>query len=137
MRITIGGGQRQAPYDRNPAQANLEFVGSAVAPHADVERDTYTCPNNKKAQIDIVQLQVERVTAAAPVGKFGVYVLVSGDELAKCFSRNNTAGGGRTVDVGSSIVIGAGTVVSIRSFDGSTGGTVDYDAQVNITEFDA
>lgn len=139
MRSIFPGSARAAYYDRNAIRiSTVGFLTAGAAPHVATTRATYTVPANRKAFITQSSLDMIRITAAAPAAKQYITFFIVGESGDfEVTMLDNTVGASRNKTGGSGAVLFAGDVVQIKTFDGSTGGTADYDGQIEIIEFDA
>jgi hypothetical protein len=128
--------QRLAYYDRNPLTASLSFIGSALGPHAQTTRATYTVPSTKKAMLTHATLLIERQVVATTVGQALNNTSVNGPTTFMAGIGTNTVGDRDMAAPGSQLVILAGQVVNALTSDVSTGGQVNYLIAVGIQEFD-
>ncbi len=137
MRVSLPGGARGYYYDRAPTPQVFEFQGGAVAPHTDTSRFGYTVPAGRKAFIVHLVATISRATVAAPVGSYGAHFGGLGANLAWLRTRKNTVDAAEVLALPTSLTLNAGQVLSGLTFDGSTGGTVDYQINAALVEFDA
>jgi len=133
---------RPAWYDRNPISRIDHYWGLTVAPHALTTRLTYTVPAGKKAILEALQVRCIRRTAATTVGLvYAVaYITPSGaseKELLDCYLFTNNVGDKDGQALQGTVTLFAGDVLGLKTYDGSTGGTVDYFLAYKLTEFDA
>jgi hypothetical protein len=132
---------RAAVYDRNPVQKQVSYAAAGVAPHSATSRATYTVTTGKKAIVTRCRVSLIRATASTTAGKASIYVTyapsggTSGNiALAQHLVTTQGAADRDTID--GVHVMGAGDTLTIYTADGSTGGTVDYDAYITVLEFD-
>lgn len=129
-------------YDRNPVSQGKSYSATGVAPHADTQRWTYTVPNGKKVMLETSLAQVVRITAAAPVGLAKAAVNLTPLSVTSVFTtgvfhNKNGVGDSENAFMGCGAQLQAGEIIEARTQDGSTGGTMLYNIQVKLTEFDA
>ncbi len=141
MRYQTPGAGRLQAWDRAPSTVRLNYEGVGIAPHASVNRWSYTVPAARKAHIQGIQLLIVRVTAAAPVGRINAWMRTpdgagaSGTFYAILWK--NAVGDEASFVLGSGVVILAGEQIQAATVDGSTGGTVDYELSAQIMLFDS
>jgi hypothetical protein len=143
MARTLSGGARPAWYDRNAASKCSSYLATA-APHALTARWTYTVPAGKKALVELLQVGLKRMTAAGtpqvayvaitvvPSGGSGVYLV-----FADLTASNNAVGDKDNMSSQGTLNLSAGDEINAKTYDGSTTGTIEYTANMKITEFDA
>ena len=136
MRVGFPGGPRLEWYDRNPLSKNPSYEGS-VGPHAAVDRASYTVPTGKKFLLENSMVHMDRDVEATTPGWAGVEILARDAVLIYATIRTNVVGDKAKMNVGRSVIMRAGEVVRISSFDLSTGGTIRYDSSFHGIEFDA
>jgi len=142
MRVGFPGGPRLEWYDRNPIVRVQNYNPTAVAPHAQQQRWSYTVPTGKKAFIELMQVQAYRATAATTVGmaQAGIFYYPNGgtnQPLLLEYIRTNNVGDRAADAIGNSGVLLASDQLTAYTQDNSTGGTVDYNLNAKIMEFDA
>ena len=136
MKVTSYAVARPAYYDRG-ATSVYGLYFATVGPHASATRFTYTCPANRKTFIEAANIHVIRMTAATLVQAYGVYVGTSTTRAMETYSIINTVNAYERQVPGTQLTIYAGGTYYGVTYDGSTGGTVEYLQQFNGTEFDA
>lgn len=126
-------------FDRNPLPASIGFHASAVAPHGNTVRATYTVPASRKAWIASIFFNVVRLTVAAPAGEviLQAEAPTAGTSAAIIVLGSNGVGDRASDGFGQSITLLATQIVRVITQDTSTGGTCRYDEDVQITEYDA
>jgi len=129
-------------YDRAPTPRVDHYWGQGIGPHAVTTRLTYTCPALKKAMVEVLQVRVRRQTAATTLGLAGAYAMLtpsggSAKEILDAYLSNNTVDARNEAAIGTTLMLFAGDVLDLRTYDASTGGTCDYFVCYKITEFDA
>jgi len=127
-------------FDRKPVSQAAEY-DATVGPHAATTRLTYTCPINKIARVEMLELRATRVTVAAPVGFVNVnFSITLGGQAAISFmglvQYGNAIGDQERDTLGVIMMLFPGEIITGASADGSTGGTVDYHIGYKITEFE-
>ena len=133
---------RSAPYDRTPLSGAIGYVAAAIAPHAFVERASYTVPANRKAVVTAASLTAMRQTVAGTSGLVGVELIItpSGGSSVRAFYiplLSNTAGDYASKEIPVNIYLVEGDEIAIYTNDVSTTGTIHYAAGIMYTEFDA
>lgn len=144
MRLQAPTSSRPLYYDRNPSDQTLIFISEGLAPHASTQRAIYTVPTDNKAYAELSQVDVNRSSAAGtpetlvlssqitPSGGAAVAL-----QTARLWDNNNTIGDRDKNISGTMLLLLDGDAYHIDSGDGSTTGTVDYEARAKLTEFDA
>lgn len=136
-------GLRKDPSDRNKSNpGEIHIVNSAVGPHAETVRISYTVPSNRKARIAFAQCIISRVTAAAPVGLAESFVAIAPNGLgnrhaAEAFLATNGVGDRDRLDFHGDEVLNSADKWQHETVDTSTGGTVTYISTSLIDEYDA
>jgi hypothetical protein len=127
-------------YDRNALSKHAHLDASG-APHAATLRLTYVVPKDRKAMLELVQLSIKRLTAAATESDILAYLIITtnGESSRILTSRivTNNVGDSEKCEVGGTIMLNFGDRIDIYTFDGSTGGTIRYFLSYKVTEFDA
>ncbi|NDJ15137.1 MAG: hypothetical protein EBY17_28790 [Acidobacteriia bacterium] len=141
MKVTSYAVARPAYYDRNGATSVLVYSATDV-PHAVITRATFTTATGKKAYIEMAAIFLRQETAATVVGRsFSVVRITSGTDImdmARIDSNSSTVVNTSRVDHGvGQPTIYPGETVILRTYDGSTGGSIDYSLYAKITTFDA
>lgn len=129
-------------YDRNPVHIARNYAASGVAPHGSTQRWTYTVPAGKKAFIEHTVLHAFRNTAAAPVGEVNLAIVVTPAAAAAVEYTirrffNNTVGAEIQSEASQGGILLAGDAIEARTSDASTGGSMAYNINAKMTEFDA
>jgi hypothetical protein len=129
-------------YDRNPTNYVTSYTAEGVAPHAETLRLTYTCPTGKKTIINMMEILVQRYSAATTAGiaKAKITYKPSGGIEAKLVEApivTNAVGDKIDLCFGQTIMLNPGDVLNVYTSDSSTGGTVNYIVCMCITTFDA
>jgi hypothetical protein len=139
--FTDQASDRAIYYDRAPTPKTFEYNAGGVGPHSFTQRWSYTVPASRKAFLEYVGAWVNRVTAASSVGNFSVevrytpsggsfsrilFMSVADNTLQKPYVYFPTQFG----------YMGPGDVVTGNTQDASTGGTVDYNVGMKVTEYD-
>lgn len=139
MRIAYPVYNARPYYDRSPAQKFMNYEGIAVAPHAEIQRDLYTCPAGKRAKVMGVSLTALRVTAAAPVGLVKVTLRHTSGGITRDIQYaamlKNNVGDSCDVHLGELVWLETADEIRLETSDLSTGGTVTYLASVSICEY--
>lgn len=129
-------------YDRTPATKGKSYGASGVAPHVATQRWTYTVPANRKAMLESAQIVQMRETAAGPVGRSSSYIATTTSDAVSAVAAYavmilNAVGNPIADSKPLQAVLIAGDVVSGNTEDLSTGGTVFYQCNAKLTEYDA
>ncbi len=133
---------RPAWYDRDPVNIidDYDVVGG---PHAANERLTYTCPKGRTAFIELIDIEMIRVTVAAPVGDVLTYVTLAPvkaryptGRIATARLITNVIGDNVRKQI-HQISLFAGDAISTWTVHMGTGGTVRLTGAWKIVEFDA
>lgn len=132
---------RPAWYDRNSLPA-ADGYSDTVGPHLPTERVSYTVPVDRRAMVELLYIQIIRMTAAAPHARVNAewHLIPEGGaevDLLVLNQLNNTAGNELHLALGSSFMIFQGDQLLGYTRDQSTNGTVRYELHYKITEFDA
>jgi len=140
MRILYPTTQTRQFYQQNALSRSLVWAAPNTAPHGDTTRGTYTVPENKRAVITCVWLQVRRATVAAPVGVVRLTLDANINSVYSYFGSvyltTNLANDLQQLSIPCQIWLGEGDDILIKSSDSSTGGTVSYVSSVEYMEFD-
>lgn len=123
-------------FARNPSSEEAQFSQNNVAPHGDTLRATYTVPASRLAKIGFIQGFIFRRTVAGVIDN--VEVVYQSDirgTLEMIKFRNNTLGATQRVS-DSGDFLESGEAITINTEDDSTGGAMDYDLIMSVTEFD-
>lgn len=142
MRNYQSNASRLTPPDRAPVNRANTAVLSAVAPHANTTRLTYTCPTDKKAKCAALNLTALRQTAAAPVGEVKVTanVTTAAAATARMITINmidNTIGVRYFAQQTIPFALVAAELCYLQTADASTNGTYAYDMSYFFLEYDA
>ena len=129
-------------YDRNPKTVTLSYVASGVAPHSATQRATYTVPAGRKARVTTAKIAHIRTTAATTAGLTQAYavltpVTAAAGNLYLVQALNGAVGAGDELNAQGQAVLLAGDTLALYTSDVSTGGAVNYDLYLHLTEFDA
>lgn len=139
MRVNNASSGRPQYYDRNPLTVSvLGYFNAGLAPAGSTLRASYTVPSNRKANISAVSLSMIRQTVATTPLLAGAGIQRTtdvGDFSANLY--NNVVGATDEARSGINLFGFAGNVYNLNTFDNSTGGTIQFDLQAWIYEFDA
>lgn len=129
-------------YDRNPLAKSLAFAGSAIAPHGNTVRWTYTVPANRKCLLEWNYNFILRETAAGVLGAEVIQINYTpsgggGALLQDTRQVNNSANALTQITTTPQLSLFAGDNVNGDTTDTSTGGTSTYALMAKGTEFDA
>lgn len=131
---------RPSWYDRTPTGRG-QLYNATIAPAGTTVRWTYTVPTAKKALVDVVTMQATRQTAAAPIGEAAALIEVTSLDasVARLIQSlfNNTVGAAANGNFAAAIPMQAGETLIGKTYDFSTGGTVNYNVAAHLVEFDA
>lgn len=141
MRQGIVSGARTHWYDRSIAPIN-EVYSATVAPHAQVERISYTVPTSKVLQISELTLFAIRRRAATSFNDWGFLVEIFDDVPASMGiltidSENETKDFIVNVAMYRGLMLPSGYKLTVDTYDTSTGGDVNYAIALSGTLFDA
>ena len=139
MKLSTGiSSGRAAYYDRSPL-AVIRTFSITTGPHANTIRDTYTVPAARSAFFLHSMADIIRATAATTAGEVGGGAENSSSSPWLTKARITTLNANDSNIAASSIgvLMQAGNVLHLRTVDVSTGGTVTYQLQNTLTEFDA
>jgi len=130
---------RPAWYDRAP-QTVRDAEQFDAGPHIATERMNYTCPSRRQAFIELIDIEMVRLTVAAPVDIAMTYVTLDPrvgtiGSIGRAIMLLNVAGD-RVSKQFTQISVFAGESVHVWTLDGSTGGTIRYSLTMKIVEFD-
>lgn len=139
--MQVGNGLSIPVYwvDRLVSVGEHGYTG-VVAPHAATARWVYTCPAAKKAVVVPSLLTIQRVTAAAPVGRVRAFLTVNiqgGGELSagEVSMLKNAIGDQVQSQIFDSFYLQAGDKLTLWTEDLSTGGTVYFAGSMLANEF--
>jgi len=130
-------------YDRKAVSIPGEYIGNTVAPHAATVRRTYTCPPDRKAIVELIELEVVRISVAAPVGIAQAYALFTpaagtpANTVLVARIRTNVAEDMDSGELQTAFSMHEGDRLDLMTIDLSTGGTCQYLLSFKLTEFDA
>jgi len=137
VRVGFPGGPRLEYYDRNPQEVSITFGAADIAPHATTTRATYTVPTGKKAMVMSGYSEMLRKTAATAVGNSYAIIKRAALYLIGLFMRKNTVGDQVNEAIGINAMLLAGQALELVTSDASTAGTIDYEIDAHIIEFNA
>lgn len=133
---------RDAYYDRAPLTQAFRYLSFGIAPHAIVDRWSYTVPANRRAIVATMQATLCRDLAPGAAGLAQSFIWL--DDVAQANTsilEQNWISAGLTAGLGGIFVSGpamqATEVLAGRTVDTSTGGTFGYLLTAVLTEFDA
>lgn len=141
MRVGHVQQSRLSYYDRNPSSVH-DVIDSSSAPRGDTQLWTRTIASGKKAYVESVDLELQRVTAATTVGAHGLRTIITpsgGAEGAfvRIESLTNGVGDVAYRTFGGSKMLQAGDKIECYTFDTSTGGSTRSLANAHYSLFDA
>lgn len=142
MRITYPAGSRNFPGDRNAITRVNTYNALSIAPHADVQRWSYTVPAAKKFQISGGQIMSYQSTVVGVAGRNQAYLRItpSGGAATIFLHRSRILGtAGETADdiCPAGGMLSTGDNIEARTADLATGGSVDYNLNITGFEYDA
>ena len=129
-------------YDRNPSSKAEGWVNVGVAPHGVTKRVSFTCPDEKIAMVELLEVHVHRATVATtPIKASATFKLTPKQGTMKTILTAritvlNTVGDKDGHSIGSTLMLFAGDILEGYTEDLSTGGTCDYLVLLKVTEFD-
>lgn len=116
------------------------YIGTGVGPHSTTVRYTYTVPAGRVAVLEAVFVEVTRATAPTTAGQARCYVVVTRNGassliLVEATIFTSTVGVTEWATLGTPITLLSGDNVTLRTIDGSTGGTCNYTGSVMISQY--
>ncbi len=129
-------------YDRNPVRKGFKVEASNMAPHGLTLQGSYTVPVGKKAILSSAQVTAYRTTAATTAGMISLYVVDAFDIdpeyfILRALFNLPLVGDSYNESIGLFLLLTAGDIISLKSFDLSEGGLLFINMTCSITEFDA
>ena len=132
-------------FDRNPEGYAYGGISVAEGPHASKVRHAYTCPADKITVIEVLDVGLKRITAAAvPGASVSWWTLTREGEASSAHflhswlsPTENNVNDKDVRSLGGTITLFEGDKMEWHSEDGATGGTIVYEASYKLTEFDA
>ncbi len=121
----------------------LEFQFNALAaPHAETVRATYTVPPGKVVLINSSSMFLGRVAAAAPTLSAHAHIRLTRDngkiiQISHLHFQSTTTSIGYVMSLIHNLIMTTGDNLVLITSDASTGGVIDYNAVVAMTEFDS
>ncbi len=141
MNIQYPTGETRQFYERNSLSRMNAFLLTGVAPHILTVRSTYTVPPNRRAVLTSGWIKQFRATAAAPVGfmQSGLYASINGvvSQVLEIDNIDNAIGPRYIVSSPFQVWLNAADIITLRTRDTSTGGTMDFSGSFSYMEFDA
>lgn len=141
MRIGYPTGLAKQFYQANAITRALGSNVTGFAPHVFTDRNTYTVPAGKRALLTSATIAIQRVTAAAPIGRYQntIYVTLNAAaaDVCRIIAIDNTVNFINQMSLGLQVWLAAGDTIKWATEDLSTGGTVSYWGSFTYTEFDA
>lgn len=128
-------------FDRKPLSI-VDQYSSNAAPHAETARVTYTCPQDRKAMVELLYGEVSRMVADP-----GVFAWCgsrwkftpAGKTEAELFTvqfYDNNVGKTTSLGLGTTLTLLPGDKIIGYTIDLSAGGTINYQLNYKLTEFD-
>ena len=140
MKVTSYAVARPAFYDRNASSAVQSYLQS-VSPHGATTRWTNTVASGKKLNVEVTPCRILRGTAATVSGVIAEEITLTSGASALIMLSNyvtdNTVNIPYLKDSSASYTMYAGESLASSSYDGSTGGTVQFSLVMKGTLFDA
>lgn len=142
MRSGSARSGRAEYYDRNPSSPDLTYVAAGVAPHGTTQRAARTIAAGKKCYLETLHARIRRQTAAAPVGQVKITITYqpsggTDSELMAAYLATNNVNDNTESALTAAGLCNAGDVIAIYTTDQGAGGTIEYNAKIKATEFDA
>ena len=141
MKVTSYAVARPSYYDRGATSINKAYGSSAIAPHANTTRFTYTVPANRKMVIENICVTSYREAVATTVGQvFLNLVLYDGTtycNLIALYTNANTVGATTNNVIGQCATVYAGEQLLGATWDLGTGGINDFRLSTKGTEYNA
>lgn len=142
MRVVQLNPQRPAYYDRNPVNKVLRWSSPYYAPHPVTTRASYIVPAGRKAEVNVMFVEVTRaeVPTVAGTARAGVELIPLGglaDFLAKVEVDDSILYNPHIITFTNGGVILPGDELLVWTEDTSTGGAMRYRLYVKLMEFDA
>lgn len=133
---------RPAYYDRNPANTQLDYTGTGVAPHASTQRWTNTIASGKKGFVESAYALTYKATTGGVNGlsQATVYYTPNGGAQGLLIGAQifGTAAGAQNIVNGTSLgVLQAGDVLAGFTNDAATGGTMNFFLTAKVMVYDA
>lgn len=137
--ISIRGNQW---YDRNSISKNDSYSAADIAPHSITQQLQYKCPEDRKAMVEILTARIRRVTVASTIKAYEAswYFQPDGGSdkpLLRCLLKTNNVDDYRQFELGTTMAMMPGDILTGYTVDLSTAGTCDYELRYKLTEFDA
>lgn len=133
--------RRWLVVDRELDPQGLVYSAAAVAPHTATVRASRTIPASTRAVITSALARITRLTAATTAGYITVkcrYTFSATNvPLTIATLLTNAVGDKDGLGWGGEAPCEAGDIATIETTDPSTGGTVNYEAGINLHEFSA
>jgi hypothetical protein len=129
---------RPAWYDRNPLDV-ININNTTESPEAVKTLWTYTVPVNRKCLVELLDLDLERVTVATAPHTPYTYIALNGNALliTQFSGSQNTVGYRLSKSNTGTIILLAGDILTAKHANSDTGGTLQVVANMKGTEFDA
>lgn len=137
------GGARGEWYDRNLLATSNYYAAGNIAPHVFTRRTQYIVPAGRRAivQNTVLEMDINTVATTPSYREMLVYIVQSTGSIIVSFaymtSNSNTVGLIDRIATATHVFLLAGDRVEIWTSDLSTGGSMNYNGSVVITEFDA
>lgn len=140
MRIIQSQGALGEYYDRHSALSVAGYTRTTLSPHAENMRVMLPSFDTGKMLVHYVFLYLKRASLATVPAVYGARVYVGAfpnpnTRLHEYSFSDNTVATVNSILIPMNFVIYPGTTVGVASFDGSTGGTVEYEFRIVASQF--
>lgn len=140
MRYSNPTAARGAYHDRSAVNVTRSYNALNVAPHGLTVRASYTVPAYHIAMIDLVSLATMRNTVATTPAVYQAFLRYTPSagspiDMLQCATAQNSTNVFTTLNLSGAGVLLPGDVIELLTTDGSTGGTVHYNAILKILQF--
>ena len=136
MKIGHTGRLSSRYENKSLTDRSLTYYGVDEAPHASTIRASYTVPTGKKARVGAGGGAVMRYTVADTPSFVFMIISVGAFYASSVEHINNTVGQRECSIVDTDVIIPAGTLCQISTYDLSLGGSMNYLGGIAIIEFD-
>ena len=139
--VSIILGQSSHWHDRNPLVIFL-YYNSIDAPAVNSTKWTYTVPKGRKCYIEYAACEMMRISVANPGGYAECNITFTPNKQIKnnildAVLVTNNAGDSTNKDIGQTIILLAGDILTCETEDLSTGGQIFFFGCIKGTEFDS
>lgn len=140
MRIQYPAGTKREWFDRNAVITNYVYA-NILTPHGATDRITHSIGTGRLAFCQLVNLMTQRVTAATTLDYISVSFNFSNGATyvvpCRLWYSDNTLQKPYMTNFVFDLYGKAGGTFKISTADSSTGGSVWYELQMSVVEFDA